>query len=86
IKIGQRVWINFRNKRKVGYIVRLSSKKNIKNLKKITDIIDDVPVLDKNLLVLTKKVSEYYCCSWGQAIETALPVNLRKGRKLEIRE
>jgi primosomal protein N' (replication factor Y) len=52
----------------------------VKNLKNILEIIDDSPVLDKNMLALTKELSDYYCCAWGEAIETALPESLRQGK------
>ena len=80
IKAGSRVWVNFRDRKKLGYVVGTTSQTNIKNVLPILDVIDDIPVLDKNMLLLTKKLSDYYCCSWGEAIETALPEGLRKGR------
>jgi primosomal protein N' (replication factor Y) len=80
IKEGARVWVNFRNKKKLGYVIKTTSQTNIKNVLPILDVIDDTPVLDKNMLLLTKKLSDYYCCSWGEAIETALPEDLRKGK------
>ena len=79
-KIGSRAWVDFRNRKIVGYITDLSHKTNIKKLKNILGLIDDFPLLSGNLLLLTKKLSDYYCCSWGEAIETALPEALRKGR------
>lgn len=81
IKEGSRAWVNFRNKKMLGYVVGLSHKTKIKELKKILEIIDDCPVLDKNMLSLAREVSRYYCCSWGEAIETALPLALRKGKR-----
>lgn len=82
IKPGMRVEVNFGNQKKLGYVVALSKKTNIKKLKAILEVIDDVPVLDRNMLSLTKEVSDYYGCSWGEAIETALPASLRKGKHL----
>jgi len=32
------------------------------------------------MLLTAKKISEYYCCSWGEAIETALPAGLRSSK------
>ena len=81
IKVGSRVWVNFGAKKKaVGYCVGLTGKTKIKRLKSITSLIDETPVLDKNILALTRELSDYYCCSWGEAIETALPEGLRKGK------
>ncbi|MFA5145054.1 MAG: primosomal protein N' [Candidatus Omnitrophota bacterium] len=83
IKPGARVWVPFRNSRKLGYAVGLAKETSIKNLKKISEVIDNYPILDKNMLLLAKELSEYYCCSWGEAIEAALPEGLRKGKKIE---
>jgi len=82
IKVGARAWVDFRNKKMLGFIVRLTKKTKIQNIKPILELIDDSPVLDKNMLLITKRLSDYYCCSWGEAIETALPEALRKGKKI----
>ncbi len=84
VKSGARAWVPFRNQRRVGFIVGTSHKSRVKGLKKILEIIDDFPVLDKNMLSLTREVASYYCCSWGEAIETALPVALRKGKRTAL--
>lgn len=80
--IGSRVWVSFGSKRMLGYLVGISKKTSVKKLKPLSEIIDFSPVLDKNLLLLTKSLSDYYCCSWGQAIEAALPESIRKGKPL----
>lgn len=80
VKAGARVRVSFGNQRLLGYVVKLSAKTSIKKLKTLSEVIDDLPVLDKNLLLLTKELSDYYCCSWGEAIETALPESLRRGK------
>jgi len=82
IKIGARVWIDFHAKKAVGFVINITKKSNINNLKSILELIDESPILDKNMLLLTKEISDYYCCSWGQVIETALPEPLRKGKRL----
>ena len=83
ISVGSRAWVNFRNKKEVAYIVGLSNKTKIKKIKEISDVIDTAAVLDESMLLLTKRLSEYYCCSWGEAIEAALPDELRKGKQWE---
>src|SRR4030042_1049597 len=82
IKVGARVWVSFGNRRLMGYVVGLSHTTNIKNLKPILELLDNPPLINKNMLLLTKELSDYYCCSWGEAIETALPLAIRKGRKI----
>ena len=83
IAVGSRVWVSFGTRRIVGYLVGLSKKSEIKNLKPILELIDEYPILTKNLLLLTKELAEYYYCSWGEAIETAIPEGLRKGKKID---
>jgi len=80
ISVGARVWVNFRNKKEVAYVVGLSSKTKIKKIKEVLAVIDATAVLDENMLLLSRRLSEYYCCSWGEAIEAALPDELRKGK------
>ncbi|MFA6217256.1 MAG: primosomal protein N' [Candidatus Omnitrophota bacterium] len=84
IKPGSRVFVNFRAVKMIGYVVNLSNKTTIAKVKPILECLDDFPVLNEELLALTREVSQYYCCSWGEAIETALPQGLRKGKRLPL--
>jgi primosomal protein N' (replication factor Y) len=86
IQIGSRVWVDFRGRRIGGYVVAISRQSNIKKLKTLSELIDALPLLDKNMLLLTKEVSDYYCSTWGEVIETALPEALRKGKPITIAE
>lgn len=81
VKVGSRVRVNFSNRALVGYVVGLTSKTDIASLKEISALIDRHPILDKGMLSFAKKISDYYYCSWGEAIETALPLFLRRGIK-----
>ncbi|MCM8780900.1 MAG: primosomal protein N' [Candidatus Omnitrophica bacterium] len=85
IKVGSRVKIDFHNQKRLGYVVGLSSKTKIRKLKSIISVIDDVPILDRNILLLTKELASYYCCSWGEAIETALPEQLRRPKPISFK-
>ncbi|MDD5109069.1 MAG: primosomal protein N' [Candidatus Omnitrophica bacterium] len=81
ITVGIRVLVNFRNKREVAYVVGLNKKTKIKKIKEILSVLDQAPILDESMLLLTRNLAQYYCCSWGEAIETALPEGLRKGKE-----
>lgn len=80
IKPGSRVALDFCNQKKTGFVIHLSSKTNIKKLKSISQVLDETPILNKQTLSLAKQISEYYCCSWGEAIELTLPAALREGK------
>ena len=84
ISLGARVWVNFRNKKEVAYVVGLSNKTIIKKLKEISALIDAEPILGEKLLLLTRQLADYYCCSWGEAIEAAIPDELRKGKEIGL--
>jgi len=83
ITVGSRVKVNFRNKKEIAYVVAINNKTKIKKLKEISELVDLSPILDKQMLSLTQKLAQYYCCSWGEAIEAALPTDLRKGKELK---
>ena len=85
IRKGMRAIVNFNNKKLTGYIVALSDTSKIKQVKPILDMPDEHPILASSILRLTKELSLYYGCSWGEAIETAMPQAIRNSkRRLEL--
>lgn len=83
-RAGKRVLIPFAKRTILGYVVKLASVSNVPGIRPLIKIIDPVAVLTKKLLGLTRMVSEYYCCSWGEAIQAALPLGIRKGLPVNI--
>ncbi|MBI4550088.1 MAG: primosomal protein N' [Candidatus Omnitrophica bacterium] len=81
--MGGRVRVPFKNREIQGYVVGWDSAVPAKPLKPIAGVIDQSPVLSPYLLALTRWISEYYGCSWGEAIENALPKALKAGRSRE---
>lgn len=81
IEIGKRVWVEFRNKKTVAYVVGLLEESKLKKIKEIKNVIDSYPVIDSSLLSLSKWISKYYFCSWGEALAITLPPALRKGQQ-----
>ncbi len=79
-EIGKRVRVSFGRRELIGYIVGLNEKSDIKNVKPVQSIIDKTPIISGEMLKTTKWISEYYLCSWGQAIESTIPGVLRKGK------
>ncbi|MCK5580977.1 MAG: primosomal protein N' [Candidatus Omnitrophica bacterium] len=82
--VGSRVYVSFGYQKKVGFVVGLKSKTTFKNIKPINSVLDNVPSLGEQALRLTKEISQYYGCSWGEAIETSLPNALRAKRSLQL--
>jgi primosomal protein N' (replication factor Y) len=75
---GVRVRVPFGKSARVGYCVGLVQTTDVKELKEIGSVVDEAPLIDASLLRLTRWVADYYLCSWGQALEAALPAPVRR--------
>ncbi len=73
---GRRVSVAFTNRKMTGVITALSDTCPVKRHKPLLDVLDHDPVLDASLLDLTRWISRYYLCSWGETIKAALPAGL----------
>ena len=81
IQLGQRVEVPFGQRMKIGYIVGFLNKAQVKQIKPLETVLDEVPLLDKQMLQLTRSVADYFCASWGEVIEAAHPANVRKRKR-----
>jgi primosomal protein N' (replication factor Y) (superfamily II helicase) len=79
IALGKRVWVNFGPRRMIGYVIGVSESTDCENTKPVLEIIDKDPILSDEMLKLTKSISERYMCSWGEAINAAIPSSIKKG-------
>ncbi len=82
LQVGQRVFVSVRSRRLVGHIVGLSAQKAVPTVRDIDAGIDKERIRTDKLLSLTQWMADYYFCSWGQAIEAALPAPFKKGKFL----
>lgn len=81
VTIGSRVSVMFSRRKITGYIIGFGASSEFKGtLNPILALLDDGnPALDDRALKLTQTFSQYYGCSWGEAIEAYLPDALRRG-------
>ncbi|UCD56148.1 MAG: primosomal protein N', partial [Candidatus Hydrogenedentota bacterium] len=84
VKPGVRVAVYLRKHLGTGYVVRMSSEAPDKDIKPICDVLDSEPLFDEHLLKLTRWIADYYLCSWGQALDCALPPSVRVTAKTHI--
>jgi len=78
---GQRVRVPFGrgDKLTLGYCVGLTGDAPAhRRLKVIQEILDREPLLSPSMLDLTKWISDYYLCSWGQVLDSVIPAGVRK--------
>ncbi len=78
LKIGARVRAPFGKRSSLGYCIGFSDTSPVSSLKDIEEVIDPEPLLTEEMLSLCRWIADYYFCSYGQAIECALPSGVRK--------
>ncbi len=79
LEIGSRVFAPFGPRRLTGYIVGWAETCDPAfTIKSLEDAFDEPPVLSEETLSFTRWMAEYYQCSWGEAIASALPSGLNE--------
>lgn len=88
IKPGMRVWVPLRNVFAIGMVVQVHDRKPDFETRPIERILDEEPVMNKTILQLTEWIHRFYYCSWGEAIQAALPVglNFTSEKRLRIKK
>ncbi len=74
---GMRVRVPFRNRVEIGYCVGRTAEAPPGKAKAILEVLDEHPVADRGMLELTRWIADYYRCSWGEALEAAVPAAVR---------
>ena len=74
---GIRVLVPVNRRRMIGVVVEIRGESQLKELKAIDAAVDDSPLYSRRLLEITRWISEYYLCAWGEVLESAVPTGLR---------
>jgi primosomal protein N' (replication factor Y) len=79
---GKRVRVPFgKTAITIGYCVGLSNVSRVKQLKDVIAVLDKEPIADAAMLRLTRWIADYYFCSWGEALECAIPGGVKRGKE-----
>ena len=84
IQVGQRVRVPLGrgDKLAVGYCVRLEDRApeglDPLRIKDVVEVLDTIPLIDHRMLDLSRWLADYYACSWGQALDAAVPAGVKK--------
>ncbi|MCP4644633.1 MAG: primosomal protein N' [bacterium] len=70
---GMRAVVPVQKRIETGFIVSVSDTSEVDKTRALIDLPDDAPVFAPDLLELTQWMAEYYCCSWGEALQSAVP-------------
>lgn len=72
--IGARVLVPFGRKKLTGVVIDSEAEPDDGlRIRPIIEVLDEEPSLTAELLKLTRWISTYYLCGWGEAIRAALP-------------
>ncbi len=85
IRVGMRVWAPLRNYNAIGVVIKLHDEKPTFQTKEIRQILDEEPILDDEILKLTRWIHRFYYSSLGEVIQAALPAGLNFVSKKYIR-
>jgi primosomal protein N' (replication factor Y) len=77
VRRGVRVLVPLGARRAVGIVIDLPKSSPHPKLKTIAAVLDAQPLLDDTLMRLCQWMAEYYLCSFGEAVSTALPGSMR---------
>ena len=77
VRPGVRVLVPLGARRAIGLVTELAAASSHPRLKKILAVLDPQPLLDASLLQLCRWMADYYLCSLGEAVSTALPGSVR---------
>ena len=84
IQPGQRLRVPLGqgNKLIVGHCVRVDQAApaglDPARIKDVAEVLDPLPLIDSNMLALTRWMADYYACSWGQALDAVVPAGVKK--------
>lgn len=83
IKTGMRALVPFQKRLTTGYVVGFRDAAPVEQIRAIVDLPDGGPVFSEELLELCKWLSDYYCCSYGEALQSAIPAGIRIRNKFK---
>jgi primosomal protein N' (replication factor Y) len=78
IEVGSRVKVPLRSRDLLATVVAVSDQVTVEGVRPITAIVSPGPVLSPALLDLVRWMSDYYCCSLGVVLRTAIPQVIRR--------
>jgi primosomal protein N' (replication factor Y) len=83
--LGMRAVVRVRERVETGYIVGLHAETELDAVRPLLDLPDEGPVFAPHMLELCRWLADYYCCSWGEALQCAVPAGMRIGSKMRYR-
>jgi primosomal protein N' (replication factor Y) len=90
-RFGSRVLVPFGPRMLTGYIVALHRELDPElaidesSLKSVAALVDETPLINEEILELTKWAADYYAASWGELLKASLPAGINAAVEQVIR-
>ena len=78
VEIGKRVFVPFGNRKRTGFITKIILSCDLKNIKSITEILDDEPLFGLNDLHFYEWIANYFMYPLGKALAELIPSGSEK--------
>jgi len=76
--VGKRVFVSFGNRKRTGFIVALSSSCDLKDVKTVSEILDDEPFFDTDDLKFYEWIAGYFIYPLGKTLAELIPAGPEK--------
>ena len=82
--VGTRVLVPFGRRKVTGFVVAAAVRPEVEGVKDVIEVLDVTPVVDSNMIELTRWISDYYLAAWGEVLRATLPpgINMESRRFL----
>jgi len=83
---GKRVLVPFGKRKITGYVLGSAKNSDIKGIKNIIEVLDEIPLFPSSMIPFFKWLSDYYIHPMGEVIKEALPggINLNECISMHI--
>ncbi|AIS52593.1 primosomal protein N' [Thermoanaerobacter kivui] len=83
LEVGMRVSVPFKNRFIEGYVISITEQTSypVDKIKDIHKILDNYSVFDEKMIELAKWMKDYYKCYFSEALQTIMPVGIKRGEK-----
>ncbi len=80
---GVRVVVPLGKRVLTGTVVETGSPE-LEDVKSVIEVLDETPTFSAQLLELTRRVADYYLCSWGEVLQAAMPSGMQPNTIMRI--
>jgi primosomal protein N' (replication factor Y) (superfamily II helicase) len=83
VTTGVSVEVPLRNRKAYGFVTKIKRTQDVQNLRPLTKVVSQGPVVTAELFELALWMASYYYCPLGKVLKTMLPKGVRKNISLK---